>query len=57
MAKNPHESAAAIIIPQIIARIKAKKQRTTISLACESGCGKTETAKALVAELSKHGIN
>lgn len=57
MAKNPHESVAAIIIPQIIARIKAKKQRTTISLAGESGCGKTETAKALVAELSKYGIS
>lgn len=56
MAKNPHEFVASKIVPQIIARIKAKKQRTTIALAGESGCGKTETAKALVAELSKYGV-
>lgn len=57
MAENPHELAASIIVPQIINRIKVKKQRTTIALAGESGCGKTETAKALVTELSRHGVN
>jgi len=57
MAKNPHELAASIIVPQIATRIKVKKQRTIISLAGESGCGKTETAKALVAELSLNGVN
>ena len=57
MAKNPHDLVASIIIPQIINQIKVNEQRTTIALAGESGCGKTETANALIAELSLHGIN
>jgi len=57
MTKDPHELAATIIIPQIINKIKLNKQRTTIALAGESGCGKTETANALIAELNLHGIN
>jgi len=54
---DPHKQAASVIVTQIITRIKAKKQRTTIALAGESGCGKTETAKALVAELDRHGVS
>jgi uridine kinase len=56
MSTNPHERAALAIIPQIINRIKAKRQRSTIALAGESGCGKSETAKALANELSRQGV-
>ncbi len=54
---NPHERAASIIIPKIIHQIQQKNGRYTISLAGESGCGKTETGKALKNELAKHNIN
>ncbi len=57
MELNPHEQATFVIIPLILAKIKAKPQRYTISLAGESGCGKTETSKALIEELSRNGIN
>lgn len=57
MELNPHEQAASVIIPLIIARIREKSQRYTISLAGESGCGKTETSKALINELSRHGVS
>ena len=54
---NPHVKASLVIVANIINCIKAKEQRYIISLAGESGCGKTQTAKALVAELSRQGIN
>lgn len=53
---NPHERAASIIIPKIIDQIKTKQRRYIMSIAGESGCGKTETAKALVQELEKAGL-
>ncbi len=53
---NPHERAASIIIPRIINKILHKQGRYAISLAGESGCGKTETGKALKNELAKHNI-
>lgn len=52
---NPHEQAASVIVTKIIDQIKAKEQRFTITLAGESGCGKTETGKALINELSRQG--
>jgi len=54
---NPHVKASLVIVANIINCIKAKEQRYIISLAGESGCGKTETAKALVAEFNRQGIN
>lgn len=54
---NPHEQAASVIISRIINSIHAKEKRYTISLAGESGCGKTETGKALVTELNRNGVN
>ena len=54
---NSHEKAASIIVSDIIYRIKGKEQRYTIALSGESGCGKTETGKAIVNELSRQGVN
>ena len=54
---NQHEKAASVIVTQIIDQIKGKDQRYTIALAGESGCGKTETGKALVNELNRQGVN
>ena len=54
---NPHVKASLAIVANIINCIKTKKERYIISLAGESGCGKTETAKALAAEFSKQGID
>ncbi len=56
MALNPHEFAASIIVSSILEKITAKPQVYTISLAGESGCGKTETSKALINELNRHGV-
>lgn len=53
---NPHELAAQKIIGLIADKIKNKKEKYIITLAGESGCGKTETGKALVDELRKSGI-
>ena len=57
MSINPHELVASVIVPHILKHIKTKPQRYIISLAGESGCGKTETSKALQNELSRNGIN
>ncbi len=54
---NPHETAASLIIPRIIEKIKSVSGIYTISLAGESGSGKTETSKALISELNQHNLS
>lgn len=54
---NPHENAAKIIIDKIIDQIRNKKTRYIISVAGESGSGKTETGKAITKVLKKYNIN
>jgi len=51
-----HRQAAAEIVPQIIDAIRRKRTRYAITVAGESGCGKSATARALADELEKHGI-
>lgn len=51
-----HKQAARKIVLQIIEKINNKTSRYTISIAGESGSGKSETSKAIVDELKKHGI-
>ena len=53
---NPHEKASEEIVSFILERIRKKQTVYTISLAGESGSGKTETGKALVKELERNGI-
>lgn len=50
-----HRRAAAEIVPQIIDAIRRKSTRYTITVAGESGSGKSATARALADELEKHG--
>lgn len=51
-----HKNAANVIAPQIIEKIKNKSSRYTITVAGESGSGKSETGKAIADELEKNGI-
>jgi uridine kinase len=51
-----HISAARIIVSQIIDRINSKSTRFVITVAGESGSGKSETGLAISNELKKSGI-
>jgi uridine kinase len=53
---NPHEKASEEIVSALMNKVRKKQSVFTISLAGESGCGKTETGKALVKELERKGI-
>ncbi len=52
-----HINAAKIIVSQIIDRINLKPTRFVITVAGESGSGKSETGLAISNELKKFGIN
>jgi uridine kinase len=54
---NPHKQASKTISSLLIERIKSKKNVYTITIAGESGCGKTETGKALVKEFGLKGVS
>lgn len=51
-----HKKAAQKIIPKIIERIKSKATRFIITVAGESGSGKSETGKAIVDELERQSM-
>lgn len=51
-----HINAARIIVSKIIDRIKSKPSRFVITVAGESGSGKSETGLAISQELEKLGI-
>jgi uridine kinase len=51
-----HKRAARKIISQIAEQIKAKPTRFVITVAGESGSGKSETGLAIANELENHGI-
>lgn len=54
--EEEHRQAAHAIVPNILEKIQKKTQRYTITVAGESGSGKSETGKAIQEELEKHGI-
>ena len=56
IVEEHHIQAARAIIPVIIPKIKQALVRYTITVAGESGSGKSETAKAIADDLEKHGI-
>jgi uridine kinase len=51
-----HKRAASEIVPQIIESVRSKNARYIITVAGESGSGKSETSQALANELEKYGI-
>ena len=51
-----HEQVARLIIPKIIESIRSKKTRYIISIAGESGSGKSVTSLAIANELEEQGI-
>lgn len=53
---NPHVRAAKEIVPLLIDNIKASESVFVITVAGESGSGKTETGSAIGQELRKHDI-
>ncbi len=52
-----HKNVSEKIVSMIIENVKNKKSIYTISLAGETGSGKTETGKALVKEFESNGIS
>jgi uridine kinase len=54
--KPQHYKAAEKILRIILQKIKDSKSRYTISVAGESGSGKSETAQALAEKLLEHGV-
>jgi uridine kinase len=51
-----HKQAASVIVPKITEKIKHKATRYTITVAGESGSGKSEIGKAIADELEKYDI-
>ena len=51
-----HRRAAGMIVPQIVEKIKNKAIRYTITVAGESGSGKSETGRAIADELENYGL-
>jgi len=51
-----HRHAAKIIVQELIKEIKEKERRTIITVAGESGTGKSEVAQAIRDELEAHQI-
>jgi uridine kinase len=56
LLQDYHKRAAVNIVSHIIQRIREKKTRYVITVAGESGSGKSETGKAIADELEKFGI-
>ena len=55
IVEEHHRSAASIIVTRLLPAVIAKQSRYTITVAGESGSGKSETARALADELDLHG--
>ena len=56
IVEDHHRQAAERIVPRIVDEILARDRRTTLTVAGESGSGKSETAQAIAEALQPHGI-
>ena len=56
IVEEHHRKAASGIVPVLLPILQASKQRYTISVAGQSGAGKSETAMAIALALAGHGI-
>ena len=57
IVEEHHLAAASEIIPRLLPDIRGRGRRTTITVAGESGSGKSETATALAQVLAEHGVD
>ncbi len=57
IVEKHHRKAAAEITPAIVPKIEAATGRYTVTVAGESGSGKSETATAIAEALAEQGIN
>jgi len=57
VVEEHHRKAAGIIVTRIVAGIKKKSARYVITVAGESGSGKSETGKAIADELAILGVH
>jgi uridine kinase len=56
IVEEHHRKAAAFIAPVLLPLLQNHDRRFTISVAGQSGAGKSETAMAIALELERHGI-
>lgn len=56
IVEEHHQKAAESIAPALSEKIRASRARYTISVAGQSGAGKSETAQAIADALEHHGI-
>jgi uridine kinase len=56
IVEEHHRHAAGVIVPRIAERVRMKASRYVITVAGESGSGKSETAKAVADELARLGV-
>ena len=52
-----HHSAAATIVAHLLPVIPSQEGRYTVTVAGESGSGKSETAQAIAEEFGRHGLS
>ncbi|MCB2223473.1 MAG: hypothetical protein KQH83_04770 [Actinobacteria bacterium] len=56
IVEEHHRRAAEMIVERLVAEIRDRARRTTLTVAGESGSGKSETAKAIAEALEPLGI-
>ena len=56
LIEEHHRRAAARIVERLIDEIRERDRRTTLTVAGDSGSGKSETAQAIAEELTPRGI-
>ena len=56
IVEEHHKKAASGIVPVLLPILQASKQRYTISVAGQSGAGKSETAMAIALSLAGYGL-
>ncbi|HSR44061.1 MAG TPA: hypothetical protein VLT15_02375 [Acidimicrobiia bacterium] len=57
IVEDHHRAAASAIVERILPSIVSKPARYTLTVAGESGSGKSETAKAIAEALGKRGVS
>ncbi len=56
IVEEHHRRAAEQVVAKLIDEIKGRDRRTTMTVAGESGSGKSETAQAIAEALAPHGV-